>query len=211
MKQAAPADAVSARGEASSSASTVISLVAANIFGLALGVWQGWDAKTFMLLYWGQSIAMGAFAAIRILALDKFSTEHEQLHGRRIPPTPSFKRGSAAFFVIWYSMLHGIILLGLFFWSPDEPLLTRWFWIATAGFALQQIHSCLTDIRRDRLMTPNIYRLTTIPYMRTLPPIITVALVGPFVGTTAGIVTMGILRTVVDVWMHLEAQAERGA
>lgn len=205
MKPAAPAELVSPSGEAS--ASTIVSLVAANIFGLAVGIWQGWDVKTFMLLYWGQSVAIGAFAAIRVLALDKFSTEHEQLRGRRIRPTPSFKQGAAAFFVLWYSMLHAIILMGLFMWSPGEPLLTRWFWIATVGFALQQAHSCLSDIRRDRLVTPNIYRLTTIPYMRTLPPILTVAIVGPFIGSTVGLMVLGVLRTVVDVWMHLEDRA----
>ncbi|MCX6801619.1 MAG: DUF6498-containing protein [Candidatus Diapherotrites archaeon] len=57
-------------------APTAISLLAANLFTIAIAVTQGWGLLQLLWVYWFQSVIIGVFNYLRILNLKEFSTDN---------------------------------------------------------------------------------------------------------------------------------------
>ena len=80
--------------------SSVLSLLAANAFTIAVALYEGWDLGVLMWIYWGQSIIIGLFSVLKILDLKRFSTEGFTMNGRTVGETPQTKRQVAVFFAL---------------------------------------------------------------------------------------------------------------
>lgn len=174
-------------------------LIAVNVFALAIAHFQRWPLAQLMLLYWGQSIVIGLSYVLRILALEKFSTENFKMNGRSVEPTPALKRQVAFFFLVHYGFFHAGYLLFLCVGPQVAPRLDAWFWLCMAGFALNHFWSYRYNRELDRQGTPNIGTLMFTPYLRIIPMHLTI-LTGLFLGK--GLLLFGGLKLLADIGMH---------
>ena len=179
-------------------------LLAVNVTGLSLAYWQHWPLTQLMLLYWAQSIAIGLSYVLRILSLERFSTEGFKINDQAVDPTPQTKRKVAAFFVLHFGFFHLIYLLFLMTGTRvagKQPLrLDGWFWLCVLAFALNHFWSYRYNREVDRQGTPNIGMLMFVPYLRIIPMHLTIMTGGLF---GKGLLLFGGLKILADVGMHL--------
>ena len=62
-------------------------LLLVNCVALGISHWQKWPLLQLMLLYWAQSLAIGLSYMLRILSLDKYTTEGMKVLGQPVMPT----------------------------------------------------------------------------------------------------------------------------
>lgn len=179
---------------------SVWSLIAANAIALGIAGYEGWSTASLMLVYWAQSVVIGAANVFRILALDRFSTENFRINNRPVDPTPATKRQVAAFFALHYGLFHVVYLV--FLATDGAPLFVPGFWACTAVFAVNHLWSYRYNRDLDRQGTPNIGTLMFTPYLRIVPMHLTIIFGGLFVHTGAGLLLFGALKTAADVAMH---------
>jgi len=146
-----------------------------------LAIW--WAARdhlslqTVMMIYWSQSVAIGAVNVLRILALREYSTEDLRMGGP-LSPSAGTKLKIAGFFVLHYGFFHVVYLVFILaalalHWNAE----TRGRNIGTVMFA---------------------------PYARIVPMHLAI-IFGGFVNYHPGL-TLGLfqrLKTVADVFAHL--------
>ena len=186
---------------------SVWSLVATNAIALGIAGYQGWSTASLMLVYWAQSLVIGAANVFRILALDRFSTENFKINDRPVDPTPATKWRVAAFFAVHYGFFHLVYFLFLAD-SRGAPLFTPWLWACTAAFAVNHFWSYRYNRDLDRQGTPNIGTLMFTPYLRIVPMHLTIIFGGLLVHTGAGLLLFGALKTAADVAMHVVEHAQ---
>lgn len=186
---------------------SIWSLVAANLIGIGAAIYQGWSMSSLMALYWGQSLVIGVANVLRLLALDRFSTENLRIDDHPVDPTPSTKRRMALFFAIHYGFFHVLYLVFLRE-GASEALFPPWFWICIATFAANHLWSYRYNRDLDRRGTPNIGTLMFTPYLRILPMHLTI-IVGSFLTrSVAGVLLFGTLKAAADVAMHVAEHAQ---
>jgi hypothetical protein len=177
-------------------------LVAINLLALGIAHWKQWPLQQLMLLYWAQSVAIGISYMLRILSLEKFSTEGFKINGHSVEPTPATKRKTAFFFAFHFGFFHAGYLLFLMV-GPGKNLTPRfdaWFWLCVLAFALNHFWSYRYNRDVDRQGTPNIGTLMFTPYLRIIPMHITIC-TGAFLGK--GLLLFGGLKLFADIVMHL--------
>ena len=182
---------------------SVWSLVAVNAIALGIAGYLGWSAASLMLVYWAQSVVIGAANVFRILALDRFSTENFTINNRPVDPTPATKRQVAAFFALHYGLFHVVYAVFLATGSGGAALFMPGFWVCTPAFAANHLWSYRYNRDLDRQGTPNIGTLMFTPYLRIVPMHLTIIFGGLFVHTGAGLLLFGALKTAADVAMHV--------
>ena len=187
---------------------SVWSLVAANVIALGVAGYLGWSTASLMLVYWAQSVVIGAANVFRILALDRFSTANFTMNDRPVDPTPATKRQVAAFFALHYGIFHLVYLMFLASDSRGAPLFLPGFWACTAAFAANHLWSYRYNRDLDRQGTPNIGTLMFTPYLRIVPMHLTIIFGGLLVHTGAGLLLFGALKTAADVAMHVVEHAQ---
>ena len=181
-------------------------LIAVNVVALAVAWRQGWPLNKLMLLYWGQSIIIGASYVLRILSLEKFSTEGFKINNQAVDPTPEAKRKVALFFAIHFGMFHLVYFVFLIAGRNQVPQrLDAWFWLCVLAFALNHFWSYRYNRDVDRQGTPNIGTLMFTPYLRIIPMHLTI-ITGGFLGK--GLLLFGGLKLFADVVMHLIEHAQ---
>jgi len=193
---------------------SIWSLVAANVFTLAIALYDGWSTASLMLVYWTQSVVIGVSNVFRILALERFSTASFTINNRRVQPTAATKMKVAAFFSVHYGMFHLVYLVFVLFDARGEPLLNAWFWAGAVGFALNHRWSYRYNRDLDRQGTPNVGTLMFTPYVRVVPMHLTILFGGLLGQGTASLLLFGALKTLADVAMHVVEHArlkKRGA
>jgi hypothetical protein len=183
-------------------------LVAANLFALAVAVWQDWGVRPLMLLYWGQSVVIGVANVFRMLALERFSTEGVTSGGSELQPTPAAKWQVAVFFALHYGIFHLVYLLFLVLGVDAEPLEWRWFLACTLAFALNHLWSFHYNRELDRQGTPNIGAMMFTPYLRIVPMHITILFGALSFGGGLALLLFGVLKTLADAGMHLVEHAQ---
>ena len=177
-------------------------LLAINIIALLTAVWQGWSLAELMLIYWAQSLIIGASYVARISRLDRYSTEGFRINGRSVEPNAATRRKTAFFFCVHYGGFHTVYLAFLLNDLPLSTLLDPGFLLCTSGFAINHAFSYNFHRKRDEQGKPNIGTLMFTPYLRILPMHLTI-IFGGALGGGISLLIFGALKTVADAVMHV--------
>ena len=184
-------------------------LLLVNCVALGISHWQKWPLLQLMLLYWAQSLAIGLSYVLRILSLDKYTTEGMKVLGQAVMPTPEARSMLAFLFVLSFGFAHGIYFLFLHVGASmiaKAPLrFDAWFWVCAAAFALNHLWSYRYNSELDRRGTPNAGTLMTTPFIRAVPMHLMVVS-GAFLG--GHVLLWGLLKTGADVALHLVEHAQ---
>ena len=180
-------------------------LIAVNAVALGIAHWQQWPLTQLMLLYWAQSIAIGLSYVLRILSLEKFSTEGFTINDQAVDPTPETKRKVAGFFAFHFGFFHVIYFVFLLAAPKTQARIDAWFWLCILAFALNHFWSYRYNREVDRRGTPNIGTLMATPYARIIPMHLTIV-TGSFLGKS--LLLFGALKILADVVMHLIEHAQ---
>jgi hypothetical protein len=183
---------------------SLLPLLASN--GLAIW-WAARDhlsLQTVMMIYWTQSVAIGAVNVLRILALREYSTEDFRMGG---PLSPSFgaKLKIAGFFTLHYGFFHVVylvfILAAMTRGRVDVNVPFVLYGAAMfAGTDLVALALHWNAETRGR----NIGQVMFAPYARIVPMHLAI-IFGGFVNYHPGL-TLGLfqgLKTIADVFAHL--------
>lgn len=191
-------------GEAATDLSIAV-LVAANLLALGIAWRTGMSLRSLMFVYWMQSVIIGVTHIIRMMRLERFSTEGFTSMGERLPEDPGSKAQMAFFFLIHFGGFHLVYLVFLvasvrgdgLVWNPGYVL-------CALVFALNHAYSLRHNLRRDARGRPNLGTLMMLPYARILP--MHAAILSGALMSGAGafaFFVFGILKTVADVLMHV--------
>lgn len=182
---------------------SALMLVLSNLFTIWLAWREGWTLVTIMTLYWGQSVIIGLFTALRMVSLRQFSTEGIKVNDKPLKNTPSAKLHAAGFFLVHYGGFHAAYFGFIYAQNEALPEMGRQFIICQAAFFLNHLFSFIYNLPRDRERRPNLGRLMLFPYARIIPMHITIVCGAALVSSFAGILLFMGLKTVADVIMHI--------
>jgi hypothetical protein len=173
-----------------------------------LAIW--WAARdhlslqTVMMMYWSQSVAIGAVNVLRILALRGYSTDDFKIGG---PLSPSFgaKLKVAGFFTLHYGFFHVVYLVFILAAMTRGRLDVNVAFVLYgaalfAGTELAALALHWNAETRGR----NIGKVMFAPYLRIVPMHLAI-IFGGFVNYHPGL-TLGLfqgLKTVADVFTHM--------
>jgi hypothetical protein len=191
--------AAEARGDRS-----VLVLVLANLFALGIAWATGMGLAQMMAVYWVQSVIIGLTNVIRILNLQRFSTEGFSSNGKRVPEDESGKRGTAFFFAFHYGFFHLGYLVFLLTGSKGGGGLGSAAGLALCAlvFALNHGYSMQHNIRRDARGKPNLGTLMFLPYARIVPMHLLIILGASVAATPFHFMLFVALKILADVVMH---------
>ncbi len=182
---------------------SVIALIAANLLALAIAWLTHMSLRELMLVYWIQSVIIGICSAIRILNLERFSTENLKMNNQPVAEEPASKRKVAAFFVLHYGFFHfGYLLFLSFDRAPGPGGSAAGYLLCALVFAANHGYSLLQNVRRDALGRPNLGTLMFLPYARIVPMHITILAGGSLYGGAHAFALFGFLKIVADAVMH---------
>ncbi|HTW91620.1 MAG TPA: DUF6498-containing protein [bacterium] len=179
-----------------------------------LAIW--WAARdhlslqTVMMIYWAQSVAIGAVNVLRILALREYSTDDFRMGGP-LSPSAGTKLKVAGFFTLHYGFFHVVylvfILAAMTRGRVDVNVPFVFFGAALfAGSDLAALALHWNAETRGR----NIGQVMFAPYLRIVPMHLAI-IFGGFVNYHPGL-TLGLfqgLKTVADVFTHLMQHRRR--
>jgi hypothetical protein len=178
-------------------------LVTTNLLSLVVAVATDWNLCSVMFLYWAQSVIIGLSNVVRILALDRFSTENFRINDREVEPTPAVKRQTAFFFLVHYGMFHAIYLVFLIGLADALASADFAFAVCVVLFALNHAWSHRYNVSLDRRGTPNIGTLMFTPYIRIVPMHLAIVAGGAFGDSAVALALFMLLKTGADATMHV--------
>jgi hypothetical protein len=184
-------------------------LLLINVIALITALLQGWSLVELMLIYWAQSLIIGASYVARISKLDNYSTEGFKINGKRVKPTAATKRQTAFFFCIHYGGFHAVYLLFLLQDTEIAVMLDPGFIFCTLGFAVNHWFSYRYHRQMDEQGKPNIGNLMFTPYIRIVPMHLTI-LLGGVLGGSFSLLIFGALKTAADAVMHVVEHRQLG-
>ena len=185
---------------------SVHALVAANIIVLAIALFRDMTLQNVLLVYWVQSVVIGMSHTIRILSLQRFSTEGLD-SPRTIKETPATKNLAAGFFVVHYGAVHALYLGILFDQRGDAGLLAGAggaYALCALVFAVNHFFSLAHNLKTDAAAKPRLTTLMVLPYARVVPMHL-MTLIGLLFTDGEGafaLLLFGALKTAADVVMH---------
>lgn len=182
---------------------SIYALVVANLLALLIAYLLHMSLRELVLVYWIQSVIIGVMQVIRILSLQRFSTENFELNKRRVEETPKGKSQVAFFFLVHYGIFHAGYLAVLGDWPKHGAGgSTASYIMCTLVFAVNHGYSMLQNVRRDATGRPNIGTLMFLPYVRIVPMQIIIICGGAFFSSTAAFALFGALKIAADAAMH---------
>jgi ribosomal protein L37AE/L43A len=181
-------------------------LLAVNVGALGVAHWQQWPLTQLMLTYWVQSIAIGMSYVLRILALEKFSTEGMKILGEPVEARPEMRSLLAMVFVFAFGFVHVMYLVLLYAGAKTPLRFDLWFWLCAAAFALNHYWSYRYNRELDRQGTPNAGTLMMTPFVRVVPMHLMMVSGAAFVGNL--VLPFGVLKIGADLGMHLVEHAQ---
>lgn len=182
---------------------SVYVLVAANVLALLIAWLTQMSLRELMLVYWIQSVIIGVMQVIRILSLQRFSTENFEMNRQPLDETKASKVKVALFFLVHYGFFHAVYLLFLTVGSRHGPSGSAIGYLLCAlVFAINHAYSMLVNVRRDAEGKPNLGTLMFLPYARIFPMHLTIIFGGSFFGGTGAFALFGALKIGADVVMH---------
>lgn len=193
---------------------SMTSLLVANLVTIGLALFEGWDLRELMIIYWSQSVIIGYFSFRRMRDLKDFSTKGVRSNGRALEPTPETQRSMSVFFVLHYGMFHFVYLVFLFAEGPDtagsDVLLIG---LCIAAFLINHWYSYAEHREMDAGRKPNIGTIMFFPYARIVPMHLTIIAGGAIAGASPFVLLLFLgLKTGADLLMHkIEHTAWRSA
>jgi hypothetical protein len=187
--------------EAKSDASLYL-LVASNLLALGIAYASGIGLREMMLVYWIQSVIIGASNVIRILSLERFDPSNFKMGGRPVQENATDKRKVALFFLVHYGFFHLIYLLFVTVDSRGELGSPGGYVVCALVFLINHGYSLAHNLRRDAAGRPSIGALMFLPYLRVLPMHFTILFGGLLFSGTLAFVLFGALKTAADAVMH---------
>jgi hypothetical protein len=188
-------------------------ILLSNGFAILLALFQGWPLSPLLVVYWCQSVIIGAFNVARILTLKKFSTEGFAFNDRRVPENKKGKTKTASFFAVHYGFFHFVYLVFLGTDASDfikslegEKSLTYelcWILFAVAGFLLSHWFSFRKNVEADLAHRPNIGTIMFLPYLRIIPMHLTIIIGGAISSGGWMLIFFMSLKTAADYFMHI--------
>lgn len=182
--------------------SSVWMLLIANGVVLFIALVAGWRLADLMSVYWLQSVVIGGSYFMRIMSLERFSTEDFRINGKRVDPTPETKRQTAFFFLLHYGGFHIGYLVFIATEAPGGIAVDLGLLVCAIAFVVDHVYSYRYHRELDRQGTPNIGTLMFTPYLRIIPMHLTIV-IGALALESAGVLFFGLLKTGADVGMHI--------
>jgi hypothetical protein len=188
-------------------------LVASNAAVIIWAIVETWSAAHVIWAYMGQSICIGSLWFIKILTLREFSVKpaaHSVDAFERWQPTT---KGEAAvgFLAVFY-VFHGAYFIALKMGFGLEITLDSLY--AVGLFLLNHSFSFVYNRKWQEREKPNIYKLTSFPFIRVLVMHVTVIVMGflqflPFL-LFATLPLFMLLKTAGDILLHQQEQVGFG-
>ena len=182
---------------------SLIALVITNAVVVGIALHLGMTLRALMLIYWMQSMVIGACNVIRILSLHRFSTQGFSEGDQPLEETPLTRRKTAKFFVLHYGVFHLAYLLFLLVGGKGQLGAPGAYALCALAFVLNHLFSLRRNLAHDAAGRPNIGTLMFMPYLRVVPMHIMIVTGLGFGGSTASIVFFAILKTIADAAMHV--------
>lgn len=178
-------------------------LVAANVVVLAMAFYLQMSLRSLMLVYWMQSVVIGVANVIRILKLERWSSEGMKPAAHPLAHSALAKVSTAVFFAVHYGIFH---LVYLFFIAlPDNADLgpAAVYLLGALVFALNHAFSLRENLKSDAAGAPNLKRMLFMPYARIIPMHVMIVSGLAFTSSTGWpILVFGLLKTVADALMQ---------
>jgi hypothetical protein len=184
--------------------SSVVSLVAANLLAIVLALYEGWDLRELMIIYWSQSVIIGYFSYRCMRDLKEFSTAGVRSNGRTVEPTAATKRSMSVFFVLHFGFFH-LAYLVFIFADGRNAIRDNLFLIGVciAAFLVNHWYSYIDHREADARRIPNIGTIMIFPYARIVPMHLTIIAGGAVSNNSTLVLLLFLgLKTAADVVMH---------
>ncbi len=193
------------------------------IFGV---IWLDWSVLEIMLLYWTESVVIGAVNVLRMLSSRSISRLHVFRHGggdagERSPRLSSARISLKLFLIPFFTVHFGMFCFGhlmaiLFIFSSDNarlsldilpPASDTLFWLAATAILLSHLFSYFINfIGKGEYRRVSLPELMRQPYGRIVIMHVTVIVGGALIDWLQSPVPMLIflvaVKTVVDLRMH---------
>lgn len=178
-------------------------LLIANGVTIYFALKEGWGLGTLLWIYWVQSVMIGVFHFIRILRLERFSTEGIQGDANSVGSHLWLKSFYAVFFAMHYGMFHFVYLIflivGVFtpVFGSGAP---EWKEVGFVSllFFVNHLFSFLFNQSRDS-HEQNVGQVMMYPYARIIPMHLTII----FGGFMNALPFFLILKAGADAVMHV--------
>ena len=183
---------------------SVTSLLIANFISIVLALYQDWDLRELMIIYWSQSVIIGYFSFRRMRDLKEFSTEGVSSNGKTLQPTDETKRHMSFFFALHYGTFH-LVYLAFMFSDGIESLRSDLLFLGLciAAFLINHWYSYVEHREMDATRKPNIGTIMFFPYARILPMHLTIIAGGAIGSASTPVLLLFLgLKTLADVVMH---------
>lgn len=187
-----------------------LSLFASNLLTIVVALVQHWDVKFLMWIYWSQSVIIGVFNFIRMIKLERFSTEGVTMNDQPVDPTPSTRRHMAFFFLVHYGLFHAAYLAFLLAEARVGGTDVLPIAICVLAFFLNHAFSFRYNLEGDRRKVRNIGTIMFFPYARIIPMHLTIIFGFGLVKGTATLLIFLVLKTFADLIMHAVEHAALG-
>lgn len=193
-----------------------LGIVLSNLFAIGLALWQDWDLRSMLVIYWAQSVIIGCFHFVRIIRLRQFSTKGFTSNGERVPETAKGKWSTALFFAVHYGFFHLVYLVFVFAmasgsfdgfssgngWNPAKGDLI-WILSAVLGFLAGHGFSFRQNVAADLRRRPNLGVMMFLPYARIVPMHLTIIFGAGMASNRLAVLLFSVLKTGADWLMHV--------
>jgi hypothetical protein len=177
-------------------------LIFSNFITIVLAVIQHWSMATIVCTYWLQSIIIGIFNVVRILTLDKFSTNGLKYNGKPVEAnSKQGKRSAGFFFLIHYGCFH--FIYALFLWESFKDINIKYLAIGGIIFFCNHLFSYIHNRYEDQISVPNLGHIMFGPYIRIIPMHLIILFFGWAIQSTGALVVFLLLKSTMDVLMHI--------
>ncbi len=185
--------------------SSLISLIAVNLFFGAYFIYEGGQIGTLLWVYWTQSVIIGIINFFRILIHKNFSVQKPKTQEETITQVQSSNIFIAFFFLFHYGFFHLVYFIFLIALVPQN--LDAIIILGAAIYSANHVFSFLVHYKQESLVPTHIGTLMFFPYLRIVPMHLIIIFGGVFMAAGVAnvfVITLFIiLKTGADCVMHV--------